>query len=68
MPIHPKITAAAVAGAVYIVVMEVLDMLGYSPSAEFQSAIGILLTLAAGWLMPGGAKGVLVDAGVDSPK
>ena len=57
MNLHPKVSAAAIAGAVSIIIVFVLTLLGVPVDPTVAQAITTVLSLAAGYL-----KGVEPEA------
>lgn len=52
MNIHPKVSAAALAGTITVILMFVLSLFGVTLPAEVSSAITTLLSFLAGYVTP----------------
>lgn len=52
MNIHPKVSAAGIAGAVSIILVFMLDQLGIKLPVEVGSAITTILSFVVGYMTP----------------
>jgi hypothetical protein len=67
IPVHPKVSAAGLAGLVGTVVAWALAASGYDIPAEVQVAITSLVMVLIGWLVPGSAVDTRLVGDPDKP-
>lgn len=55
--LHPKVSAAVVAGALTSMIVSELNRRGVTIAADEASALTVLLSFVAGWFVPNGDNG-----------
>lgn len=55
MNLNPKIASAGIAGAITVVLLWILSMIGVEVPVEVASAVTVIIAFAAGYLRPQGS-------------